>query len=274
VTYAAMSMTSNAALSAHMANFFSNMARPSFILSTDMALTSQQMSQLREAWNKQSVEMNSGGVPILANGLKAQPLSLNSQDSQLVEAFRLTVEDIARALRIPLPLIGIQSTYNNTEQLISFWLATSLGYYVNHIEKAIDKFFDLPADEFTEFDTDTLLRTDFVGKVDGLTKAVQGGLMSPDEARSKLELGSKDGGDKLYLQQQMVALDTLGDLHNAELAAKLRPPPAPQPPQDPQPQPDTTSADTPPPEPTKEFDTVVAKALLVSMREEKRKQAA
>jgi len=228
LTYATMAMASNSALSAHMATFFANMSRPSMILSTDAVLNGDQMQRLRAAWEEQSTRMSSGHTPILSNGIKAQQLSLSSQDAQLVDAFRLTVEDIARALRIPLPMMGIATTYSSTEQLISFWLSSGLGYMVNHIEVAIDKFFDLPADEFVEFDTDTLLRTDFSARIDGLTKGILGGLFSPNEARAKMELPAVEFGDEPRVQAQVVPLSMV-EMTQAAPSAPAAADPAPEP---------------------------------------------
>ena len=243
ITYAAMAIASNSAISGHQAAFFNNMARPSFILSTDLNLTGVQMKQLRDAWEAQSKMMNSGGVPILGGGMKAQPLTLTSQDAQLVEAFKMTVEDIARAFRVPGQLLGLPGTYSNTEQLIGFWLSTGLGFLINHIELAFDKFFDLPADEFTEFDTETLLRVDLKSRLDALSQATQNGIMSPNEARSRLELPTVDFGDEPRMQAQCVPLSS----------AKLVPavPTAPAAP-----------AATVAPEPEKQVDTDIVEALV------------
>lgn len=236
ITYAAMSIAANSAISGHQAAFFNNMARPSFVLSTEMTMTGAQMKQLREAWNDQARQLESGGVPILANGFKAQPLSLSSQDAQLVDAFRMTVEDIARAFRIPGQLLGLPGTYSNTEQLISFWLSTGLGFLINHIEQSYDKFFDLAADEFTEFDTDTLLRVDLKSRLEALSQATQNGIMSPNEARSRLDLPKVEFGDEPRMQAQCVPLSA-AELTPAVTAAPAAPAPAAPP------EPDASEAD-------------------------------
>jgi HK97 family phage portal protein len=222
------------------------MARPSFILSTDLNLTGVQMKQLRDAWEAQSKTMNSGGVPILGGGMKAQPLALTSQDAQLVEAFKMTVEDIARAFRIPGQLLGLSGTYSNTEQLIGFWLSTGLGFLVNHIELAFDKFFDLPADEFTEFDTETLLRVDLKSRLESLSLATQNGIMSPNEARSRMDLPTVDFGDEPRMQAQCVPLSK-ADMVTAVAATPAAPAP---------------EAPTAPPEPEKQVDTDIVEALV------------
>jgi phage portal protein BeeE len=160
----------------------------------------------------QSQGLNSGGVPILSNGLKWQGLSINSQDAQLVAAFNMTVEDVARAFRVPLPIVGAyqHSTYNNVEQLISLWMATGLGFVLEHLEQSFDAMFELPANEFCEFDTDTLLRTDFAGRIEALTKGISGGLYAPNEARAKEGLKSVAFGDEPRVQAQVVPLSQVG----------------------------------------------------------------
>ena len=206
---AATSIAANAAITGHQATFFNNMSRPSGVLSTEMKLNADQMKQLRMAWEAQSTNINSGQIPILGSGIKWEPLSISSQDAQLVQAFQMTIEDIARAFRVPLPLVGDyrHATYNNVEQLIASWLSTGLGFVLEHIELSFDKFFGLPRGQFTEFDVDTLLRTDFAGRVDGFTKAIQQGLMTPNEARAKMGgLPAIDKGDVVYAQAQMQPL--------------------------------------------------------------------
>jgi len=209
ITNAASSIAANAAITNHQAAFFNNMSRPSGVLSTDMKLNADQMIQLRNAWEHQSKNMNSGGIPILGSGIKWEPMSIDSQDSQLIQAFQMSIEDVARAFRVPLPLVGDyrNSTYNNVEQLISAWLATGLGFLLEHIETSFDKFFGLPRGQFTEFDVDSLLRTDFQTRIDGYTRAIQQGLMTPNEARAKMGgLPSVDNGDVVYAQAQMQPL--------------------------------------------------------------------
>ena len=106
---------------------------------------------------------------------------------------------------------------------MSFWLSTGLGFFINHIEVALDKFFALPADEFVEFDAEQLLRVDFIGRVDGLSKATINGIMSPNEARSRLELPAVENGDSPTVQQQQVPLNLLTQLHAAQIARASTP---------------------------------------------------
>lgn len=205
---AAAELAARNAMTTQMANFFTNMSRPSGVLRTDAALTAEQVKQLRERWNDQSRGLNAGGVPILTNGLQWQPLSVSAQDAQVVEALKLTNRDIATVFRVPLAIVNDMTgaNYSNTEAMMGFWLASGLGFHVNHVEEAFDKFFGLPADEFTELDTSVLLRSNFKDRIEGLAKGVQGGIYAPNEARALEGLkAAKDGGEP-RVQQQVVPL--------------------------------------------------------------------
>lgn len=212
ISYAGLAIMVNTAIGANQAAFFNNMSRPSGILSTEQTLTAQQMADLRAAFEAKSKNAAAGGVPILGWGIKWLPMTITSEDAQLIEAYRLSIEDIARVFRVPLALVGemTKATYSNTEQLISSWLATGLGFLLEHIESSFAKFFKLPAGEIVDFDVSVLLRTEFLARVDGLTKAISGGLMSPNEARAREGLPAVEYGSEPRLQAQVVPLSQVG----------------------------------------------------------------
>jgi HK97 family phage portal protein len=223
---AALALGINVALSRSQAVFFARMSRPSGVLSSDQPLTPAQVIRARENWRSQSEFMAQGGVPVLGAGMKWVPMTITSEDAQLIQAQRMSIEDIARVYRVPLPVIGDleHATLTNVESLINFWLSTGLGSLLELVERAFDALFEFDTvTEYTDFDVTALLRTDFTGRIDGLCKGIQGGLYKPDEAREKEGLPPVPGGDKVYVQQQMVPLGT------------EPPPPAPPPEPDPQP---------------------------------------
>lgn len=228
IRFAKMPVLINNAIAFNQSAFFSNMSRPSGVLTTDEKLTKEQMDALRNAWYERSRGVKAGEVPVLGWGLKWNPMTITSEDAQLIEAYRMSVEDIARVYRVPLALLGdyTKATYNNTEQMIGSWLATGLGFMMEHIERSFTRFFNLPPEESMQFDTEALLRTDFAGRIDALTKAISGGLMSPNEARSRERLPRVEYGDEPRVQQQNVPLSAVGQMPEAPSAPEA-PPPAP-----------------------------------------------
>jgi HK97 family phage portal protein len=247
LTWALSAQAANLAISSTQASFYSNASQPSGVLSAEGPLSKEQMERLRAAWREHSAGVAAGEVPILGGGLKWVPMGMSAQDAQLVEAFRMSVADIARAFGVPLPIIGDMSsaTFNNTEQLIALWLSTGLGYWVEAIEIAFDRFFGLPIDQYTELDTDALLRTAFKDRIDGLTKGIVGGLYSPNEARRKEGLGDVKFGDEPRVQAQVVPLSQVGKQPSAPAAPSA--PTAGNPGQPPAPAPGNDNAPASPP---------------------------
>jgi HK97 family phage portal protein len=217
----AASIAANNAILGHEAMFFTNMSRPSGVLSTDQTLSKEQILTLRAAWNAQSSSLNSGGVPILANGLKWAPMSITSQDSQLVAALKMSILDISRAFRVPPQIInaGENTPISNVEALINWWLASGLGFLLDHIELAFAKAFNLPTDEQFNLNTDVLLRSDMQARITSLGEAVMKGIYSPNEARSRENLPSVEYGDEPRVQQQVVPLSYYSVLLEEKLAA-------------------------------------------------------
>lgn len=205
----------NAMLSQQLA-FYLNQARPSTVLSTEMQLDKDQVELLRQRWDEQTRGYRAGGTPILTAGLKPTAMpSISANDSQLAEVMKMTEQRIAIAFRVPLQILGLGGTsFNTTEALMQSWLSTSLGFCLNHIEEAFGKLFGLAGqpDEYLEFDTSALLRSNFKDRIEGLVRAVQGGVFAPDEAR-RLEgyPRVKDGfGEEPRVQQQLVPLSAAG----------------------------------------------------------------
>ncbi len=210
VRNAAASVAANESIVGHQASFFQNMSRPSGLLSSDMELTAAQMGELRKAWEEHSKNLNSGGVPILGGGMKWQSMSLNSQDAQMVEAWKMTVEDISRVFRVPPVLINNMdnSTFQNSETLMRFWLASGLGFLINHIELCMSAFYDLDdRKEGVELDQEVLLRADSQAQMEALGTGVTKGLLAPNEGRKRLGYSPVEGGDMPLVQQQMVPVD-------------------------------------------------------------------
>jgi HK97 family phage portal protein len=214
---------SNAALQQQV-QFYINQSRPSFLLTTDVVMKREQAQELRAWWNEQSQSENVGGTPILTAGLKAQPVQTSAVDAQLVETLKMSDEAIALAMRIPLQILGIGgTTYASTELLMQSWIATGLGFVINHIEEAFGQLFRLRGvpDEYLELDTRALLRSAYRERIEGLARGVISGIYSPDEARAQEDLPAVPGGHgaEPRVQQQVVPLSYGSDMQ----------PPSPQP---------------------------------------------
>lgn len=212
LTAALMDLAAGNAIQQQQIQFYLNQARPSAVLSTDAVLRQEQVDQLRQMWNEQAKGMEAGcgpgGTPILTAGLKVQPWSTPGKDAQLAEMAKLSEDRIALAFRIPLQVLGIGGTPSSTEQLTQQWLASGLGFCLNHIEEAFGLLFQLKGqpDEYLELNTAALLRSNARERMETLVRGVQGGIYSPNEAREQESLPAVEFGDEPRVQQQVVPL--------------------------------------------------------------------
>lgn len=204
--------------------YYLNEARPSAVLSTDLKLKSEEVQQLRDRWHDQTKGLHQGGTPILTAGLKVQPWAQGGKDAATAEMMKLSNEHIALAFRIPLQILGIGGTaYSSTELLMQSWVASGLGFALNHIEEAFGLLFDLKGqpDEYVEFDTAALLRSAMKDRFESLARGVQGGILAPNEARALEGYEAVPFGDEPRVQQQVVPLSQIG-----KTPAPEPPPPA------------------------------------------------
>jgi HK97 family phage portal protein len=136
-------------------------------------------------------------------GFSLTPLNLKLADSQFLELRQYTAMQIASAFGVKPYQIGdyTKSSYASAEaQQLSF-LVDTLLYIVKQYEEELENKL-LTDDEVAngyhiKFDTSVLLRTEFKTMVETLSNAVSNFLMTPNEARERLDLPAKEGGDKL-----------------------------------------------------------------------------
>jgi HK97 family phage portal protein len=208
----------------HTARFFSNGARVGGVLQTDNILGDDVIRRLR-----QQFEMAQGGLAnsykwaILEQGLKYQATVMQSDQAELVETRKFQVEDLCRPFRVPPMFAGEygKSTYSNMEQSDIHFAKHCINPICVKIQQELNrKLFDDP-EYFCEFDTEGLTQGDFATRMGGFAKAIQGAIYTPNEVRAKLNLPPLEGGDELYIQQNMSELDNL-----AAAAAGTAPTPA------------------------------------------------
>lgn len=112
---------------------------------------------------------------------------------------------------------------------MQFWIATGLGFALNHCEQAFDKLFNLKGqpDEYTELSTDPLLRSAMKDRIAALKEGVMGGIFSPNEARNREDLDDVPYGDSPRVQQQVVPLEAAAGIMPGAGGTGPHPPPSP-----------------------------------------------
>lgn len=136
-------------------------------------------------------------------GMTLTPLNLKLADSQFLEIKQYTAMQIASAFGVKPYQIGdySKSSYASAEaQQLSF-LVDTLLFIVKQYEEEIGFKLLHAAEEaqgyHVKFNTAVILRADQQTQINTLSTAVQSFLMTPNEARERLDLPAKEGGDQL-----------------------------------------------------------------------------
>lgn len=211
------------------AAFFQNQSRPSGALQTDGKLSDTAAVKLKERWESLFSQGGVGKTAVLEEGLKWQPLTMTAIDAALVDQLKMSVEDVARAFRVPTTLLAYdQHAWKSVESLYRQYLTSALSPIMTALELQLGKLFGLnPMTNNLQFDESALLRAEFEVRMQALAKAVQGGVYSPNEARQIENLPPVDGGDQPFLQRQMIPVSLANELAMADITAANTPAPAP-----------------------------------------------
>ena len=160
-------------------------------------------------------------VPV---GMTLTPLNLKLADSQFLETKQNTALQIASAFGVKPYQVGdyTKSSYASAEaQQLSF-LVDTLLFIVKQYEEEIG--YKLLTDEertagyHVKFNTGVILRADQKTQIETLVSAVSNFLMTPDEAREKLDLPSLPGGNQLIGNGSTIPLTTVGQQYVAKPA--------------------------------------------------------
>lgn len=171
---------------------YENGALPLGVLKTDRRLSDDSLTRLQDNWkNLYQGLKNSNKTVILEEGLDYKPMSLKPSDLQLDSSRSHVLSEICRLLNVPESLINSDAgKYGNIEQNNIHFLQYCISPIFEAIEKALNKAFLLESEKeegyFWAIDDTNVLRTTFADKVNALKTAVDGGLLSINEARSEL----------------------------------------------------------------------------------------
>jgi len=216
-------------------NFFKNGARPSIAFSSAEKPTEEAQKRARETAERlYTGSENAGKILFLWGGMKPEPLSLTPVDAEVIKTLEMSDAEIGAAYGVPMNLL------NKTDKTATYASAEQFNRYF--VDYTLDPLCQRVAATFTEsllnprlnvsvkFNLDALLAGDSTARINYLRTAVASGLMTPNEARAKLNLPPKAGGDELVIQSNMTTLDGLEEQANQPALSASPVPAIPNPP--------------------------------------------
>lgn len=181
--------------------FFKNGANLNGVLTTEAALKDDQIKMYETNWNQKYQGLdNSNKTAILGNGLKYQSIGIPPEDAQFIETRKYSRSEIAGIFRVPAHMINDleKSAFSNIEQQSINYVVYSLRPWAERLEQEFNKKLFRESEKgiySVKFNLNALMRGDAVSRMDYLTKGVNSGLLSPNEARQFEGFNNYDGGD-------------------------------------------------------------------------------
>lgn len=210
LSWGARQATGNAiAMDEYSGRFFADGAHPSIVLTAPKKMDEAQVDLLQKSFsNKYSGLGNAHKRPmVLTEGMEAREISLSAQDSQLLEARKFQVIDIARAFGVPPHMIGETSASTSwgsgIESMGRAFVSFTLQPHLVRLEQELNRKLFRRTGIFAEFDRSSLLEGDAKSQADYFRAALGGpgtgkGWMTPNEVRARKYLSPITGENELF----------------------------------------------------------------------------
>ena len=183
------------------AQYMSQGANSSGILTTDKSLTPEAAKRMSDDWrDKKSGLQNAGKIVVLEQGLKYQPTTLSAADAEYIAARGLQIQEVARIWRIPAHMLGDlgRSTNNNISQQAQEYINLTMSSYTARWSWKLDVDFDLRRQNlFVDYDLTQLTRGDQTQRYANYARGISGGFLTQNEARLDDGKAPKPDSDEL-----------------------------------------------------------------------------
>lgn len=198
----------------HSSAFFGNGARPGSVIEVDQPMKPEALQRLRQSW--EDVHRGSDKAwktAVMPHGTHVKELSGgNNVESELLSTRRYQVEEVARAYRVPLHMVGSLENvrFSTVEQSAIDFVTFSLIPHLRRWEMACRR--DLVVDDrtyFCQFDVNAIMAGDYAARGQFLREMFHMGCLSVDEVRAQIGYNPlpDGGGDKRFIQVNMQLLD-------------------------------------------------------------------
>ncbi len=221
--------------------FYANGAVLGGVISHPGELTDESLKRFRKSFDElYRGPRNSGKILLLEGAAKFDALGVNPRDAQFVETSKMDAARIAALFGIPMQFLNeVETTTRaSAEQLFREFLALGLNTIFSNMEQQYNVSLFTPAEQktyYTEFLREALIQSDFTALIAGLKDEVLTAILTPNEARGRLNMNPIEGGDVLLAPVNMVPIEQLGKTQAFQAPTKA-PESAPEPPKPTEPQ--------------------------------------
>lgn len=191
-------------------NFYAGGCALGGFIKADTSLTPKQKQEIKEGF-KGAFGKNgeSNGLAVLEGNLHYEPITVNPQDSQMLQNREFSVIDVARWFGVsPVKLMDLsKSSYSTVEATQLAFLTDTISPLLEKIELEFETKLFPDGDVDIRFDVSQLLRADRQSLASYYSTLIQNGVMQINEVRRELDLPSVEDGDVNFVPVNLQTLD-------------------------------------------------------------------
>jgi HK97 family phage portal protein len=187
-----------------------NGVRPSGVLTSPGKLSDDASKRMKARWQAAygGIE-NTGGTPVLEEGLEWRSISLSAADAQLLQQRMFTRQEIAMAFQVPPRMLSADEggglRYSSAAMDATSFAQFTVSPWCSRITRALRHDAELPwtgdgtgaGSLFPKFDLDALSEADPTTRYQNYLLARRGGWMTKNDPRRREGMKSLEGGDAL-----------------------------------------------------------------------------
>lgn len=205
----------------HAARFFGQGAALSFGVEVPYSMDPVKHKALRDNLRaRYAGRSNSHAIGVLTDGAKFVPgMAPTPEQAQMLATRKFSVEDLCRPYGVPPSMAGSQEPGAASYASAAVWdmqlKQRAVQPLATRIERRHDRLLTVPdgianpnASMQMRFNLDAIARADLLTRYQAHEIAIRSGFSTPDEERALEDKAPKPGGDKLYMQSQMVPIGT------------------------------------------------------------------
>jgi HK97 family phage portal protein len=221
VELAKPALQASIAMSNYAAGFFAGGGVPPLALVGPMPAGNDAVKRAQDDIQRAIAASRADGRSIfpIPSGYDLKPVGFDPDKGQMTDARVFQIQEIARVLNLPPVFLQELSrgTYTNTDQQdLQLGKHVVAGWAKAFEEELNLKLFGAANNRrYIEHSVDGLMRGDFTNRMEGMARAVNSALMTPNEGRALDNRPPLPGGDQLLVQGATVPLARAGETPHA-----------------------------------------------------------
>jgi len=195
------------------AAFFKKGGNLKAVIETAGHMTDTEFKEWKKRWDAfYSGAAGDHGTPVLEYGLTYKPLGIPPEQAQFIASRIFQLQEVARIFNVPPHIIAdlSKATFSNIEHQDIQFVKYTLRPLLRRQEMELEEKLLTPKERGTiriRFNLDGMLRGDLAAVTNHVKEMVNGGIMTPNEGRSLLNLNPMDGCDVIRVPANIVGKD-------------------------------------------------------------------